>query len=436
MNPLPYQIEFILSLVFDFVKAWWWALLPFILWPRFKFLWLWKRQEMWAAKKIKPILLEIRIPKEIVKPIRAMETVLMSIWQVFYQPPDWWEKWIDGQFQLSFALEIVSIDGDPHFYIRIPDRFRDPVETAIYAQYPEVEIVEAEDYAKKVPQDIPNKKWNMWGTDYKLIKEDAYPIKTYSEFETERETKEEKRIDPLAVLLEAMARIKKGEQLWIQIIAKSVTDEEKPWVTEAKEIRDEVAKRAKKEKKKGIISVLLDNVKFLITGSFPSSEPKKEEIMPPEMKMTPGEKEIVTRIEKKISKPGFETNIRFIFLGRREVYNQANLRMAMAFFGSFATQNCNNLIPSGATITKVHKSWWLLPNLILDRRLYVKKRQLFRRYVSRVPAWYPKPGGTFVLNIEELASIFHFPGRAVSYAPSLQRIESKKGEPPPYLPTE
>jgi len=158
--------------------------------------------------------------------------------------------------------------------------------------------------------------------------------------------------------------------------------------------------------------------------------------MPPEMKMTPGEKEIVSRIEKKISKPGFETNIRFIFLGRRDVYNQGNLRMAMAFFASFATQNCNNLIPSGATITKVHKSWWLLPNLILDRRLYVKKRQLFRRYVSRVPAWYPKPGGTFVLNIEELASIFHFPGRAVSYAPSLQRIESKKGEPPPYLPIE
>jgi len=188
---------------------------------------------MWAAKKIKPILLEIRIPKEIVKPIRAMETVLMSIWQVFYQPPDWWEKWIDGQFQLSFALEIVSIDGDPHFYIRIPDRFRDPIETAIYAQYPEVEIVEAEDYAKKVPQDIPNKKWNMWGTDYKLIKEDAYPIKTYSEFETERETKEEKRIDPLAILLEAMAKIKKGEQLWVQIIAKPVTDAEKPWVTEA-----------------------------------------------------------------------------------------------------------------------------------------------------------------------------------------------------------
>jgi len=41
----------------------------------------------------------------------------------------------------------------------------------------------------------------------------------------------------------------------------------------------------------------------------------------------------------------------------------------------------------------------------------------------------------FVLNIEELASMFHLVSREAVPAPEIQRIESKKAEPPPNLPT-
>lgn len=422
-----------LNYVWDFIKAWWWVPLPFILWPKFKFYWLWSRNEKWYAAKIKPILLEIKIPKEVLKPIRSMEMVLQALWQIFYQPPDWWEKWIDGQFQLSFSLEIVSLGGEPHFYIRIPENTKDPVEATIYSQYPDIEIFQVEDYVKKVPQDIPNKKWNMWGADYRLLKEDPYPIKTYLQFETEHEAKEEKRIDPLSLLLESMAKIKPGEQLWIQINLKPVTDQERPWVTEGKKIRDQLAKREKK-KSGGWISSISEVLRALISGKGVSKEGKKEEVFPPEIKLTPGEREIINRVEGKIAKAGFETYIRFIYLGKREVYFQSNLRLAFTFFSAFSTQNCNSLVPWGETITKIHKSWWLLPNLILDRRLYVRKRQLFRRYINRVSPKFPKSGGTFILNIEELATIFHFPGRSMAPAPSMPRIESKKGEAPPGLP--
>ena len=40
---------------------------------------------------------------------------------------------------------------------------------------------------------------------------------------------------------------------------------------------------------------------------------------------------------------------------------------------------------------------------------------------------------TFVLNVEELASLWHFPGQILK-VPTLERIESKESSPPPNLP--
>ena len=81
-----------------------------------------------------------------------------------------------------------------------------------------------------------------------------------------------------------------------------------------------------------------------------------------------------------------------------------------------------------------------LPTLgILEkRRIFLRKRRLFFRYTKRMPPLFPRPSGigVFVLNTEELATIFHFPGRLVAPAPFVSRVESKRGEAPPGLPME
>jgi len=41
-----------------------------------------------------------------------------------------------------------------------------------------------------------------------------------------------------------------------------------------------------------------------------------------------------------------------------------------------------------------------------------------------------------VLNVEELASLFHFPGEAAAPSPGAPRIETKRGEGPMDLPVE
>jgi hypothetical protein len=68
---------------------------------------------------------------------------------------------------------------------------------------------------------------------------------------------------------------------------------------------------------------------------------------------------------------------------------------------------------------------------------------MFRKYKSRINPYFPrqkkhnaKKRDTFILNTEEVASIFHFPGQRAAPAPFVERIEAKKGQAPPGLPTE
>ncbi len=430
----------VLERVLEIVKVWWWLPMPFILWWPFSFLWLWWRDDKFSSET-SFILLEIKIPKEVLKPIRAMEVVLDGLWQIAYDEAGTpYEKWVEGKKSLSYSFEIVSIEGEPHFYIQIPKSNKDAIEGTIYAQYPNAEISIVDDYVKKIPQDIPNKEWDLWGADYRLLKLSPYPIKTYLEFESEREALEEKRIDPLATLLEVMAKIEKGEQLWVQMVATPVTDREVPWVTEGEAIRDDLSKRnPKKAKQRTILGEAAD---VLLTGNIPEGAVKEEtkELLPPEMKLTMGERDIVSAIEKKMAKRGFQTNIRFIYLGQREVFFKPKLRLALAYFSNFATQNLNNLVPHGQPyITKIPQRIIPFLNIGRERRLYLRQRKLYRNYLNRVQPNYPaspKYPSSFVLNTEEVASIYHFPGRESASAPFMQRIETKKGEAPMDLPME
>jgi hypothetical protein len=63
-------------------------------------------------------------------------------------------------------------------------------------------------------------------------------------------------------------------------------------------------------------------------------------------------------------------------------------------------------------------------------------RKLFRHYTRRFTPYFPKAGGTFMLNSEELATLFHLPGKTVVTTPSIYRVEAKKGGVPSELPTE
>jgi len=416
----------------EILKNWWWLLLPFIFWKPFSFLWIWWRQERWK-KKVKEIVLEIKLPEETLKPIKAMESVFATVWQI-YDPPNWKEKWFEGKKLLDMSLEIASIEGVPHFYVLIPEAHRNLVESAIYAQYPDIEIIEVEDYTQNVPQNIPTKEWDLWGCDMMPMKDDPYPLRTYKDFEPEGEriTKEEKRVDPMANLLESLGKLRPGEQIWIQMTIKPITIEENDWVKKGEKIIQKIMGKTPLPSLEPFVPYAMKGAGRVLIAGKPLEEGVKAEEEKLELgalKLSPAELEVARKVGEKIAKPGFETNIRFLYLGTKEVFFKPHLRLVLGYFNEFNSQNLNWIKPWGKTITKIQL-------ILIDRRTYLRKRRIFRNYIKRRSPLDPLSGGTYILNTEELASLYHFPSRIVAPAPAVPRIAAKKGEAPPELPVE
>jgi len=433
---LPFLVNF-LKILWPIFENWWWLILPFFLWEPVLYLYHYYINERWD-KTIKRILLEVKIPKQIVKPIRAMDQVFAGF-HAIHDIPTWREKWIEGVFQLSLSFEIVSIEGKIHFFIRTPEIFRQVIESNIYSQYPEAEISVVDDYTKRVPPNIPNKEWDLWGVEFINAKDEIYPIKTYRQFEIESEKEEQKKVDPLSDFLEGLSALGPGEQMWLQIIAKPVLGRDYPWQEKGRELVDKLAKRPAKKKPKSlpqkVMDFFMEMIHILATGEeMPKSEPKEEkELIPPEMKLTPGEREIVSAVEAKLAKFGYLCAIRFVYLGKKEVFLKPRVKIVFSFFKEISTENLGGLKPWSKTMTKIKSPvWWFLDN----RRLYLRKRRMFRYYTKRLTPLFPRAGKTFVLNTEELATLYHFPSAEAVSALGVSRIETKKKGVPSNLPTE
>lgn len=366
------------------------------------------------------------MPRQEIKPVKAMENVFSVLWAT-YDPANKKEKWFEGKFLLYFTLEIASVEGVPHFYIRIPQGLKKTVESAIYSQFPEIEITEVPDYVKNIPSGLPNKEWDIWGCDYALAKSDIYPIKTYRQFFEEKEgLKEEKQIEPLAALLEGLARLEKGEQIWIQMMARPVSVAENNYIQRGKTEINRLVGRP--EAPAGRKSLFREFINLSVFGTLPGEvKPGEKPVIPPEMKLTPGERGVVQAIEEKISKNAFSVNIRFVYVAKRENFLGAMKTIPITFFNQFSTQHLNGLRPYGKTATKVQA-----PDFFVGARTHLKKRAMYDRYRAREKI----PETAFILNIEEIATLFHFPSLESVSEAILPRIATKKGSPPLELPVE
>lgn len=415
------------------MKNWWWVILPIILYFPAKFLYLWWLSwDVWYKNK-EWTLLEIIPPAEILKPYRAMEDIFNSLWAV-YDFPDWRTKWCEGQIALGgglwFSFEITSFEGNVHFYLRIPKGSEQMAKSVIHAHYPETEFFEVDDYVKNVPFDIPNKEYDLEGDDFILIKDYPFPIKTYKFFEIKpEEIKEEKKVDPFSSLMEALAKLQKGEEFWFQVTAVPILDEALAWTKRGRNVADGIAKRPHGAKQKSITGETVRTA--LIKDYIPFElEKKKEEVIPSEMKLTPGEREILTAVEDKITKRGFKVSIRGLYIFKKDAKFPAHKMIARGYLSHFATENLNSIKHWSKTKTSVSY-------FFRERRIFRRKENIFRRYIHRFPAVYPNLiKGTMILNSEELATIFHFPTETSNLPASISRIAFKKGGPPPSIPIE
>src|ERR1035437_9790812 len=91
------------------------------------------------------IVLEIIPPRDVERNPKAMELFITNAlyhWSMKGGKEEYWQ----GAVWFWFSLELVSIEGQVHFYIRTPSRIRGLIETQMYAQYPQAQIKIVEDY--------------------------------------------------------------------------------------------------------------------------------------------------------------------------------------------------------------------------------------------------------------------------------------------------
>ncbi|QQR78134.1 MAG: hypothetical protein IPJ68_03550 [Candidatus Moraniibacteriota bacterium] len=407
----------------------WFYIIPFIFYPIFIFLWIDSRNNVFGGK-IEWVLLEIVAPKLLEKSPHPMELIYSGFAGVI-KTSSAYEEFILGEYPVSFSLELVSAEGKVHMFIRTQKAFRNLVEAHFYAQYPDVEIVEAEDYTKQVPRTVPNKDWDLWGTEFKLLKPDLYPIRTYKFFE---ESVTGKMLDPMAGLIETMGKLGPGQHLWLQFIATPVKED---WGPKKGALTIEEFLGHEEVERPGIFSRvwhdLADVFHNLFSGMMGSElewtsqeEAAKAEEQPVEFRLTPGQKDILKALESNIGKPMFKIKMRHVYLGKKEHFSKAT--GVSAFIGAIKQFNdlaMNSMIPDD--LTKTYASY-----VMVEPRLRYRQRRLLRRYITRDP---DPQENRFMFSSEELATIYHLPDMQV-LAPSFSRVMTKRGGAPGNLPVQ
>lgn len=413
------------------------------------------RAEFYSKQKYS--LLEISIPRGQSKSPLAMEVFLNTLYQPFGEGT-WMDIWLKGSTKSWFTLELVSIEGKVKFFIWTNEKFSNIIQTQLYAQFPDIGIKEVykgdykNDYVANINYDVSKYKFSC--AEFKKKNAGHLPIKTYTDYGLDKDPKEEFKIDPITPVLEYLGNLGKGEQAWIQIgIRAPGKDFSKAFPTDSKELE----KFRKTHKLKWYENKVMvdwtdaakDDLKKLTKRD--QKMDKENPSNPAEMKLTKQEMEKVDAVERGLSKLAFDTCIRTVYLAEKDLFSPANSAGLSGVFKQYNTQHLNSFESRSPTVKYALQDKSGL-------RVEADKKKIFEQYKSRAffyPQFIPvgasshhkawqtnqfklakdkyKPNVPFIMTIEELATIFHFPGDTATTS-NVSRIEAKKVEAPANLP--
>lgn len=338
------------------------------------------------------VLLAIELPRENEKTPISAEQMFASLHGLLSLTPG---------IQEHLSLEIASNNGI-RFYVYTPREFKNFVEGQIYAQYPDAEIKESQDYTGTIPEGF-----NITAAEVSIAKDYFFPIKTFRDFE----------VDPLAAITSALEKIGPREQVWLQILIRPLAND---WQEKGQQYVEMIKAGNKpvkfsvnellKDTGKELVDVLINIPGQILKPPAPPAPVKPASTMGP--RLTAGTELELKSIENKLTKLGFECKIRVVAASSSANAASQGIKDTIASFKQFATANLNSFVifNSGKKI-----------------------EQIVQEYKERK---HPEGEvGNSILNIEELASIYHLPNLSVE-TPSIAWTRAKKGEPPLNLPTE
>lgn len=328
------------------------------------------------------VLLALEIPRDNDKKELSAEQLFASLHGILR---DKQELKMSGGVQEHLSFEIASVSNQIRFYVRVPKHLQNFVEGQIYAQYPTVQIHEADqDYAASTGSHP------VTAVDELVLTDNEYfPIKTFQTFD----------VDPLAGITAALTKLDSSdEEIWVQILARPIADS---WQQDSAKF---IARY-----KDGFGTVTKSSAWIYFLQALQALwQPPEGGATTTGKEMSDRDKLRVSEAEKKSQKLGYKVRIRIAYLGSDQNSARIQMNAVASAFKQFNSTSLNGFKLAAK------------PSYNRDDLEAYAKRSF--------------PDGTgFILNIEELASVFHLPHMNVE-TPNVVWASSKTAEPPTNLP--
>lgn len=381
----PELAAFVVAVIGFFAPIWLPLTLIAIAWP----LWLTFVRSHYVAS-IPYSTIELKPGPETPRTARAMELVFYSLHH--RTEVTRFSEYILGHVRVPWGFEIFAHAGSIRFFVHLPTAHREAVESRIRSEYRDIDIDQVRDYSREIPFDPLHSRLLM--REYELKKPDPYPLKTYTVFEEEKQ-------GAFVEMLEGLAGVDEKEYFVLSFIIRPHHRERKGFfVTES---RDSLHEDAQRE----IVSILGKS------GDYNALSAQK--------------KKTIAAIESALKKPSFDCGIRAVYIADRDSFKvDAEERLSRLFSG-FDDPELNGLVPYNP---RDRMGWpWSEVVKLAPALEAMYSLQLLRRRAFFAPPYY---GKRFVLNTEELATVFHIPHYAKVSA--LANIRGVRLEPPANLP--
>jgi len=386
--------------------------------------WLYWRQVGYKGR-VHWTIMEIRVPREVLRGAKAMDQFLTSLWGLLNLRWGVKETWFDGEITRWFCFELVGSNQMTRLFVRFPTPLKHMFISMFFAAYPEVELMECDDYVNELPPtyaELKERNMELYGLEIYTKKADAYPIQSYNDYEKPTGDEKGRILDPIASVLEIVSKLKPEETIWVQLLCAPDVIGDWSWKPEAVKILD---------KFKNPVDEAHSGGTGAIRFRFRS----------------PGEDEVIKRIDDKKSKLCFETIIRMLYVAPKSIYNHNTLYRGI--FGFFQQFKNEYQIFKKNFPTRTKSEWFLFPFVFPARRLKWKRKVLFDEYRRR---FFPEETlmgrianshllnwcffhHTSIFSAEELATMFHIPTNVVLTQSAMERIESKRLPSPSNLPS-
>ena len=277
-------------------------------------------------------------------------------------------SWLIGRTD-HFSFEIVANSKFISFYVVAPRAMGRYIEQQIQAYYPEAVLEETEDY------NIFSARGQTVAGFIKTKRSFIFPLKTYNKMET----------DPLESLINVLSKLNVNESIAIQYIVRSALPS---WHYKSNRVVSRVNQGKKLSDALGenFLANAAGWLGDLAKAAKPSGPDGKK--MEKENRLTVMEQEVLKLIEEKNSKAGLNVNVRIVASAGDSNRARAYLNNMISAFSGYNYYQYGNIFSN-----KV-----ILYNKLIQK--FLIKDFIYRRF---------KPSISFLLNTEELASLFHPP---------------------------